>query len=703
MRRHLTCLALVLLTWCTLWRVLGCDFVNYDDDRYVYANPNTLRGLTLENIAWSFGTTEFYNWHPLTWLSFAADVQVYGENPLGFHLTNLLLHTCNVLLLFAVLRTMTGASLPSAIVAALFAIHPLHVETVAWVSERKGLLSTTFGLVALWAYARYVRDDKLSWYAVSLASFAVSLTAKQMLVTFPCLLLLVDYWPLQRPKRVPTSKLLLEKLPFVAISTALSAVVFHVQQLGGTVRTLAAYPFDVRLVNAVLSYGLYLLKAVWPFGLAVHYPHPGDQIDTSAAALSALVLSAICILAVIVRRRHPYVLVGWLWFLGTLVPVIGLVQIGDQQMADRYMYVPAIGLYIAVVWTANSMLHRSRSWNLALASVTALVVLGLAATSFRQTAYWRNSVTLFEHAIDVTRNNATAHYNLANAYSHRGDNELAVEHYQATLEIRPDDARSHYSLGILAEQEGRIADAERHYRSATQCDPRYAPAHTNLAVILERQGQLEAALEHYRRAVEFAPGDPQTQFNLAVFYRFLAQRRKDSALLEQAERYARTAAAMRPADPTSNALVADILLDRRLFAEAIDQFARVLELSPDDPRVHEGLGVALVSLNRFEAAIGPLARALEIEPTPFRRQALSEAYLGGAGTAFQRRNLRQAQDYLLKLLAVDAESARGHLALGRVYLELGDHTPAARHFGIASRLDPNLKEARTMLEQLDGR
>jgi tetratricopeptide (TPR) repeat protein len=683
--------------------VVRSEFVNYDDDRYVYANPRTKSGLSLQTLRWALATTEFYNWHPLTWLSLAADAQLYGLNAGGFHLTNLVLHACNVLLVYAVLRELTAAPWRSALVAALFAIHPLHVESVAWISERKGLLSTLFGLASLWAYARFARQGRKSWYVGALLLFAASLLAKQMLVTLPALLLLLDYWPLGRSVQTSWRKLVLEKVPFFGIAALMSAVVYWVQQQGGTVRSFTEVPLAIRLWNAALAYGLYLWKTVWPARLSVNYPHPGGSISVLSAGLAALALAALTCSAFALRKRYPYWLVGWLWFLGALVPVIGVVQIGDQQLADRYYYVPMIGLAVAAAWGIGDLAARHARGPLIAATICGVVICVLAAVSFRQVGVWRNSITLFEHALRVTGPNAMAHYNLANAYANRGQDSAAIEHYYKSLAIRPNDALAHYNLGILAERHDLDDEALRHYTRAIELEPSFAAAHNNLGRILQRRKEHEQARAHYAAAVEADPTLFDPHFNLAVYWKTRAEAAQDASLLEEAAKCARRAVELSPDSLDGNLLLGDILLGQRRLEEALAQFTRVTTLAPGSARAHEGVGVALFTMGRYPEALPPLRQAYEREPTPFRKLALTEGYLAAARNALERGEMSAGRQWLLDLLAVDPSSARGYLALGGYALEVGDPQRAIRHFQMALKLDPTLQEAQRQLDRLHAR
>jgi tetratricopeptide (TPR) repeat protein len=505
--------------------ILFNGFVSYDDPLYVYENEVVKAGLTYRGLVWAFTTFHSYNWHPLTWLSHMVDVQLFGLNPAGHHLMNLLFHLANTLLLFGVLRKMTGAVWRSLTVAALFAIHPLHVESVAWVAERKDVLSTFFWLLAIWAYVDYARAGKKHSYLLVMLFLVLGLMAKPMLVTFPFVLLLLDYWPLGRIGPEPSdadgavvqsqgktlSYLLLEKVPFLTIALASSAVTYFVQKKGGAV--LYASSFSENLGNALISYVKYLAKTVWPHPLAVLYPFDPDEITLWRVAGAALFLALLSFLLLRQAKRRPYIAVGWLWYLVTLVPVIGFVRIGQHAIADRYTYVPLIGLFIIAAWGINDLRVRFQLNRGIIISLATVVFTVLAILTVRQERYWRNGITLFEHAIAVTENNFTAHKNLGLAYGRLGNVEKARSEerisrmlgYQYKIKVFPNDYEAHYNLGIAYSDLGRFSDAIREYQTAIALNPNYAQAYNDLGIALVNEGKIEDAKEAFRSAMRIAP------------------------------------------------------------------------------------------------------------------------------------------------------------------------------------------------------
>lgn len=566
----LTVLSLVIFS-----QAIHYDFVNFDDDLYVYDAPAIQAGLTLKGIAAAFISPHARNWHPLTTLSHMLDCQLYGLNAGGHHATNVVLHTIAVLLLFRVLRQMTGALWKSAIVAALFAVHPLHVESVAWVSERKDVLSAVFFFLMLDAYVRYARAASITRYLVVTALFAAGLMSKPMLVTAPIVLLALDYWPLRRFEKIssPTGKakilqpdnqrriiqrLFLEKIPLLILSAAAGIVTFALQKrAAGAIPPL---PFLWRAENAVVSYIIYAWKTLWPTRLAVFYPHPNDTLATWQVALAIAFLLAITCAAILWRDKRPYLFTGWFWYLVMLVPVIGLVQVGEQGHADRYTYLPSIGLFLIAVWAVGDVaaVGKVRLWRGVAIAGTVVVVAALGCAAFTQTSYWRNSETLWSHALAVTTGNDVAHNNLGYLCVGRGELDKAMSHYEAALKIRsgkldphynlatafvemnlgdvlarkgqrdeatvhfeqaiklqPDYAEAYYNRGNVLYAKGRIDEAIADFEKTLQIQLNDADAHTGLGNALLRKGALKEAIAHYNEAMTLAPEDPHSRNNLA--------------------------------------------------------------------------------------------------------------------------------------------------------------------------------------------
>lgn len=511
------------------------DFVGWDDPDYVSQNPNVARGLTWPGVSWAFTSGYAANWHPLTWLSHMLDVQFYGMNAGPHLLTNLLLHIANTILLFGLLLWMTGALGRSAFVAGMFAVHPLHVESVAWVSERKDVLSTLFWMLTIWAYVAYVRQPRLSRYGLVLLLLGLGLMAKPMLVTLPFVLLLLDVWPLGRATLTPSpawQRLVWEKVPLLALAAASSIVTFLVQQQGGAVRALEALPVRLRLANAAVSYVSYMGKMLWPARLATFYPFD-TALSAWRVAGSIVILAGVSAMAMRVARRHAYVPVGWLWYLGTLVPVIGLVQVGGQSIADRYTYVPLIGLFIMVAWGLPDLIGGWRFGRVALPAAAGLAITASTVTAHMQVQHWSDTVALWSHAIEVTSGNYRAHSNLGNFLSDQGKVDEAIRHYQEALRINPNFVEAETNLANTLARQGRLDQAVEHYSHSLLIRPQYAGAHNGLGAILVDQGKVNDAIAHYREAIRLEPEFAEAHNNLAAA---LAQEgRVDEAVQEVAE------------------------------------------------------------------------------------------------------------------------------------------------------------------------
>ncbi len=523
---------LALVTVSVYWPALSHDFVNYDDPLYVASNAHVQTGLTWENLKWAFCHPVVGNWHPLTMLSHMLDCQVYGSNPWGHHLTNVLLHAANTALVFLLLRGLTGTTWQSLMVAALFGLHPLHVESVAWVAERKDVLSTFLGLLCLMAYVRYAMESKAQspksnrgtsaygYYWAALIFFALGLMSKSMLVTLPFVLLLLDYWPLNRIRDSgfgirDFTRLLLEKTPFFALAAVMSVVTYAVQQHTGMMHSLENVPPGARAGNALISYCRYLGKLFWPVDLAVFYPYPAFW-PRYQVLLAGGLLAGISAFAFVQRARFPYLLTGWLWFCGTLVPVIGLVQVGGQAMADRYSYIPSLGLFILVVWEAYELAKRWRHHELILGGVGCAAIILCMGLTRQQLSYWQNSETLYWHALAVTENNYLAHHNLGIALFKQSRVDEAIGQYREALLLKPDYAEAHYDLGAALAANNQSDEAIVEFQKAIELEPDYAEARINLGTALGKAGQLDEAIGQYREALRLQPDNAELRYDLGT-------------------------------------------------------------------------------------------------------------------------------------------------------------------------------------------
>ncbi|MBI3607391.1 MAG: tetratricopeptide repeat protein [Nitrospirae bacterium] len=516
-------LFLIVGTVAVFWQVESHGFINYDDPGYVTKNPHIRQGFTRESLTWALTATYFSNWHPLTWLSYMLDYRLFGDNPRGYHVVNVGLHAANTVLLFVVLRRMTGVLWPSVFVAALFGIHPMHVESVVWVAERKDVLSTLFWLLAMGAYARYAERPRAASYVLVLACFALGLMAKPMVVTLPFVFLLLDYWPLQRfavaaGRRImlPPAALIVEKMPFFALVAASSVITYVAQVSGGAVASLEKFPLSIRLMNAAVSYLEYIHKMVWPFALSLRYPHPGHALPLWQALGAAVLLVLISIGVCRQMRQRPYLVVGWFWYVGTLVPVIGLVQVGEQAMADRYTYLPFIGLFIILAWGVWEILNRWQFLRPVLTALAAVLLAVLMVTTWFQVRYWRDSVTLYEHSLAVTSGDFLLHYNLANELRERGDLDAAVGHYAASIRANPTFAEAYTNAGPILAGQGRVDEAIACYAAALKLKPDLAEAHNNLGILLAQAGRTDEAIDEFSAAVRIKPELSDAQRNLQV-------------------------------------------------------------------------------------------------------------------------------------------------------------------------------------------
>ncbi len=571
----LICLGLalaVLAAYAPVWRA---GFITYDDPAYVTANPHVQGTLSWAGLLWALTTGHASNWHPLTWISHMLDFQLYGMNPAGHHLTSVALHLANSILLFLLLQRMTKATWPGAMVAALFALHPLHVESVAWVSERKDVLSALFWILSIWAYIRFVEESGAgkakgkTFYILSVVLFALGLAAKPMLVTLPFVLLLLDYWPLQR-RQTPIAGLFVEKTPYFILAAASCMVTFFVQLQGGSVMPLARLPFGMRLANVPVACVRYVAKTFWPAHLAMAYPMLKWPVwAVAGATVLLLLLSGLALWRV---RAQPWLAVGWLWFLGTLAPVIGVVQVGMQSMADRYSYIPSIGLFIAVVWAA-------RDWGVRLGA-RAPAILGVLAAAIclvltaRQAACWENDQTLFLHAIQNTKSNFIAYAGLGNYEGLHGHTNIAISYLETSVRINPNFPSSRNNLGRILLMEGRDDEALAQLQKAVSLDPDLADARYNLGYALLAKGRVGEALDQFQAQVNLQPADFKAQNNMGTV---LLQ----NGLAGDAIAYLQKAVEIKPADAEPHYLLGNALFRTGRVAEAIRHYEKAIQLNPD--------------------------------------------------------------------------------------------------------------------------
>ena len=632
-------IGLLVSTLLVFWQVRNFDFVGYDDGEYVSENQHILDGLTSDGLIWAFTTGHAANWHPVTWLSLMLDCQLFGKDPGRIHLVNVILHLANTLLLFAVLKKMTRSLWPSAFVAAAFAIHPMHVESVAWIAERKDVLGTLFWLLTMAAYAGYVKRPSAFRYAAALLLFALGLMAKPMLVTLPFVLLLLDYWPLNRletPQSVTMSapisqrstawyRLVIEKIPFFILAAVSSVITFVVQQTGQAVSEIDVLPLKGRIFNAAIAYFQYINKMFWPSKLAVLYPHPLTAIPAAKAAVCILLLIALTGLFLYFAGKRKYLAAGWLWYLGTLVPVIGLVQVGSQAYADRYTYIPYIGLFIMIAWGVSELLSKMPQRKFVLGLLAAIVLTPLGLCTYRQLGHWNNTLTLFSHAVEVTSNNAIAHNNLSAAHANLGNFHKAVENAQRAITIKPDNPDAHNNLGFAYGGLGRYPEAVEALNRAIRIKPDFADPYNNLGAAYNSLGRHQEAIEALNRAITIKPDYADPYNNLGVAYESLSRHQEAIEALNQA-------ITIKPqyADPYSNLGAAYIALGRH--REAIDVLNRAIAIKPNYADPYNNLGVAYVCLGRLEDAIKAYQQAIRINPD----YALAHKNLQAARLALKR-------------------------------------------------------------------
>lgn len=592
---------LALVTFIAYEPLRHNDFVSYDDETYVTKNPHVYGGITRESLIRAFTSSHASNWHPLTWLSHMLDCQFFGLNALGHHLTSLLFHVANTLLLFLVLKKMTGAVWPSAFVAAAFALHPLHVESVAWVSERKDVLSSFFWILTMIAYAWYAEQPGRRRYLLVVLALCLGLLSKPVLVTLPFVLLLLDYWPLGRFQLGHAGKsvnrrshesanthfqwpvfyrLVKEKIPLFVLSAISSVITLVVQRSWGAVVAIEMFPVAARITNAFISYIKYIGKMFWPSRLAIFYPHPGGDLPAWQLAGAILLLAMITVGVVLKTKQRPYLTVGWLWYLGTLVPVIGLVQVGMQAFADRYTYIPLIGLFIAVAWGIPDLVCRLkyRKTILSLSAAVLLVVLGVM--TWVQVRHWRSDIVLYRHAATVVQDNWWAHNNLGIVHYHKGELDKASKHFAEALRIKPTCQNALSGMGVVLLAQGELDEAIKYLRNALRLKPDsprtyvyLAQVHTNLGVALARKGRLDEAIQHHFEALRIRPSFPNGHRNLGV------------ALNQKGE-----------------------------TAKAVEHFAEAVRLKPDYLSVRIQLGHSLVKLGRIESAVGHYQKILQYKP-----------------------------------------------------------------------------------------
>jgi protein O-mannosyl-transferase len=612
------CLLLAAAVWAVFGQTVHDGFVNYDDNIYVYDNPGVTHGLSGSGVSRAFTRVDHFEWLPLTRLSHMLDCQLYGLRPGGHHLTNVLLHLATTILLFLVLRNMTGAPWRSAFVAAMFAIHPLRAESVAWVTERKDVLSGLFFMLALWAYVHHVQRSAArsarsrSWYLLALGLFALGLMSKATVVTLPFVLLLLDYWPLRRlmvpGSRVKITPLVLEKLPFLLLAGIASVITLLAASNVGSVRAVQDLTLPYRLGNALAAYIDYLAHMLYPARLAVAYPRPGIHLSVVKVGLSLLVLILVSAGVMAGRRKHPYLPVGWLWYLGMLVPVIDIMQAGDQSRADRHTYLPEIGLSILITWGAVELCSGWRHRRAVLGVAAVATVAGLLVLARMQTAYWKDSVSLWSHTLACTSDNYIAHNNLGSALSDQGKWNEAIRQYEQALRIKPDFADAQYNLGLGLAAQGKLDEAIRHYELALRIKPDYVEAHASLGAALVALEKFDEAVPHYERALQLSPNGR----GAAVAHNNLGYALSRQGNLAGATEQYQQALLLDPGSAMAHINLGNALFAQGKWNESIEHYERTIQLSPNDANAQINISMALVNRGTPEAALPHLQQALNL-------------------------------------------------------------------------------------------
>ncbi|MBC8427088.1 MAG: tetratricopeptide repeat protein [Deltaproteobacteria bacterium] len=733
------CLFLVVITLTAYWSVQDYDFVNFDDGVYVTENPHIQEGLTLKSVIWAFSFSEKEDtyWHPVTWLSHALDCQLYGLQSGKHHLTNLMFHIANSLLLFMVFKWMTGAFWRSAFVATIFAIHPINVDSVAWVAERKNVVSTFFWMLTMLSYVYYTKKPALYRYLLTFLLYVLGLLTKPTLVTLPFVLLLLDYWPLKRffygqlsrngnggrTKTVISGfkgfrpfHLIVEKTPFFILSGLSIALSSLSVQEKGSLASLV--PMDLRISNALVSYVKYIGNMIWPQGLTVFYPYP--RMVPAWETIGALFfLVCVSVFAIRLIQRAPYFIIGWLWFLGTLVPVLGLVQVGLwPAMADRFAYVPLIGLFMVFAWGVPQLCQNWSYRKIWLSASVACLLLVLITVTWKQVGYWENSITLFAHNLRFTSNNHIAHNNLGIALDEQdrteesiehylqalrinpdydkahnnlgfaldkqGSTEEAIEHYLQALRINPDYDKSHYGLGLALDRQGRTGEAVEHYLQALRINPDYDKAHNNLGFALEKQGRTEEAIEHYLQALRINPDYDKAHNNLGLALD------KQGRTEEAVEHYLQ-ALRIQPDFAEAHYNLGNALGKQGRTEEAIEHYFQVLRIKPDFAEAHNNLGNAMIKQGRTEEAIEHYLRALRIQPD------YAEAHYNLGNVLKKQGRTEEAIEHYLQALRIKPDFADAHNNLGVAMVKQGRIEEGVEHYLQALRINPDFAEAHNNL------
>jgi tetratricopeptide (TPR) repeat protein len=693
MQRPAICLLLIAATLLAFVQVLDGRFINFDDPGYVTNNVHVRSGISAQTIMWAFTSTDEVNWHPLTWISHALDCTLFGLDARYHHAMNLLLHILSSILVFIVFEKMTRARWQSAFVALVFALHPLHVESVAWIAERKDVLSGFFWMLTLLAYERYRRSPVPGRYLLTFGAFLLGVLSKPVVVTLPFVLVLLDYWPFRRfefgasrTRKVGKgdgaglAQSVLEKIPFFVIALASSVVTFLIQQRGGATKVLYDVNFPNRIANALFSYARYLQKTVLPIDLAVFYPHPGGGLPLWQAGAAAILLVLISVLVWKQRIQRPFLVVGWFWFLGTLVPVIGLVQVGLQGMADRYMYLPMIGLSIMVAWGVPLLLQRAKMQGFVLRSAFILVVALMIVGTRAQSSYWRDSRSVFEHAVAVTSDNYVAQNNLGAALADSGDHSQAIAHLRESLRIKPDYLEAHHNIARSLVAQGNAAEALEHYTVILRRVPEDPRLHELMGTLYSHQGKEEDALSHFSEVLRLEPANVNARCRMAEIY---AQQGKFDDAREECSR----ALELQPASSQAHQVMGTIAGQQHLDEDAVREFSEAIRCDSTNAAAYNNLGIMYDRMGRGAEAMEMYQTAVRHNPSAW------DAHLN-LGTAFAvHGKYGDAASHWARAIELNPSSVDARANLGRLYAMQGRSDLAVRQFTEALRIDSNNVQA----------
>lgn len=724
------CILLLITTFFIYSQTIHNGFLSFDDNLYVTENPIVKKGLSYDNIVRAFNFTkkgDLTYWHPLSLLSHMIDIQLFGLNPAGHHFSNIIIHTLNTVLLFLLFSSMTRKLWQSAFLATLFALHPINVDTVAWIAERKNLLSTFFWLLTMFAYFYYSKKPGLLRYIPVFLFMLTGLFCKPMLVTLPCILLLMDFWPLERLKRFPNIRfkdnlhLIYEKLPLFGLSIFWSQISSLSMQYLELEIPLDQNPMKIRIANAILSYVKYIQNMFWPYDLSIYYPYPQSMPPLWQIILAFSLLSILSILILKMMKTKPWLTFGWLWYVGTLVPVLGLVQNGLwPEIADRWAYVPMIGLFIIISWSIPELLNKWHIKKQAITIIAIFFIIAMTITTWYQIKYWSSSLKLFSHAIQVTRNNPVSQYNLANEFQKLKNYSKAIEHYNKALQLKPDAAYIHNNLGAVFIEEGKLEKAFYHISKALEIDSEFMGAHINMGNLLNKSGQPQEAIQHYIKVLNDNPNAEKVHYNLGLAFEKIGQHNEATKQYQlelknnpndaettnslgniflklgntqEAIRYFSITLSLDPNFYRALISLGGIYTQAGKQNDAIKYYYQAIAINPELSEVHYNLGVILRGQNNIQKAVNHFYEAVRINPN------FLEAHIH-LGNAFANLNqIDQAIKHIKEVLRIKPDYAEMHYYIAMLFIKQNNIDPAIQHFYQATLINPNFEAARVGLEK----